>query len=205
MNLFEQDNLIYVPPKLPLLNPQTSEGLEILGTFCRRLSKIQLELKLINRNNVNLTDFAIQLNKNSFGLSLDQNSSSLFPQYLSPYQSVDITFDLNFGGLQGPSEPINSVQLAFKTNLGVFFTQATFSLHILFNEDGMLDQGDFLNLWPQYGAIGEYTIQIDNINNIGTVKLLREKLHKNNVFTIADRFIDNKVINLYTIQQLVIN
>lgn len=44
------------------------KGLEITGTFSRRNGQIQMEMTMTNRAMQPMMQFAVQLNKNSFGL-----------------------------------------------------------------------------------------------------------------------------------------
>jgi hypothetical protein len=182
----------YVAPKTKLLDASTSQGLEIFGTFSRKRGQIQMELRLVNRNQVPLSDFALQFNKNPFGITM--KDPLYVPSPLQPMQSHDAVVNLSRDGPTGPCTPSNLVQLAFKSNMGVFYTQTTVSLHVLFNEDGCLDQTDFLNQWHQWADMEERRFDVYGIQTIPTIKALRDKLHLNNVFTVADRQIDGKVI-----------
>lgn len=55
----------YVPPKQVWLDVTRGKGLQIEGTFSRKLGKIYMELTLTNKSIAPLSDFAIQFNTNS--------------------------------------------------------------------------------------------------------------------------------------------
>jgi len=58
----------YVPPKQNWLPAAKGKGLEINGTFTRRSGAINMDLEFANKSLQPMSAFAIQLNKNSFGL-----------------------------------------------------------------------------------------------------------------------------------------
>jgi hypothetical protein len=59
----------YVPPKQVWLAAARGKGLEITGTFSRRMGVIYMEMTFSNRAMQPMNTFAIQLNKNSFGVA----------------------------------------------------------------------------------------------------------------------------------------
>ncbi|KAI9295442.1 clathrin adaptor appendage domain-containing protein [Neoconidiobolus thromboides FSU 785] len=183
-----QLNDTYIPAKTLLVDQQTSQGLEIHGTFGRITGKKQMSLQFVNRSQKQLMDFAIQFNTNTFGLSPD----NLQVPILAPNQSHTTTIELNYNNSISLTSPLNSLQLAFKSNLGVFYSQTDIPLHLLFNEQGGLDQKDYLSYWRNIDSNQEVKQSVTNIKPIPSTEWLRNKLHKNNVFTVADRNINNK-------------
>jgi AP-1 complex subunit beta-1 len=61
--------LVYVPPKQRWLDSEAGKGLEISGTFARRGGQMYMEMTFTNHTAQAMGDFAIQFNKNSFGLA----------------------------------------------------------------------------------------------------------------------------------------
>lgn len=59
----------YVAPKAVWLPAMKAKGLEISGTFTRQVGSITMDLQLTNKALQVMTDFAIQFNRNSFGLA----------------------------------------------------------------------------------------------------------------------------------------
>uniref|UniRef100_A0A673CHF9 AP complex subunit beta n=1 Tax=Sphaeramia orbicularis TaxID=375764 RepID=A0A673CHF9_9TELE len=101
----------YSPPKTVWLPAMKAKGLEISGTFARRSGVIQMEMTLTNKAMSVMTDFAIQFNRNSFGLAPAGPLQVLTP--LSPNQSIEVSLPLNTVGPVMKMEPLNNLQLAF--------------------------------------------------------------------------------------------
>ncbi|KAJ2333007.1 hypothetical protein GGI00_002532, partial [Coemansia sp. RSA 2681] len=59
----------YVPTQQVLLDAAQTQGLEILGTFARRNGGIQMEMSFVNKSGMAIGDFAIQFNKNTYGIT----------------------------------------------------------------------------------------------------------------------------------------
>lgn len=57
------------PPKVNWLPAEKGKGLDIWGTFSRRNGQIQMDFTFSNKAMQGMAGFAIQLNKNSFGLT----------------------------------------------------------------------------------------------------------------------------------------
>eukprot|EP00105_Crassostrea_gigas_P033306 XP_011456638.1 PREDICTED: AP-2 complex subunit beta-like [Crassostrea gigas] len=58
----------YVPPQEVWLPASKGKGLEVTGTFSRKQGNVIMELTFANKAMQPMTGFAIQFNKNSFGL-----------------------------------------------------------------------------------------------------------------------------------------
>ncbi|KAJ1975225.1 hypothetical protein H4R34_004417 [Dimargaris verticillata] len=182
----------YVPPKTVLLSAPSAKGLEIQGVFARRQGHLALDLTFVNWSAQPVGDFAIQFNRNSFGL---WPAAPLAAPVLPPQQSFDTTVPLTTNGPVQPMNPVTNIQIALKTSLGVFYFQTSFLLHILLVEAGQLEQNSFLSTWQEIP---------DAMQKIGTVYSLqyqsmldlRQKLHRNNIFTIAERAV-NQMTHFY--------
>uniref|UniRef100_A0A8C5FQC8 AP complex subunit beta n=1 Tax=Gadus morhua TaxID=8049 RepID=A0A8C5FQC8_GADMO len=98
----------FVPPKTLWLPAMKGKGLEIMGTFARRAGVIQMEMTLTNKAMSVMTDFAIQFNRNSFGLA--PAGPLQVPTPLSPNQTIDVSLPLNNGGPVMKMEPLNNLQ-----------------------------------------------------------------------------------------------
>uniref|UniRef100_A0A8C2D081 AP complex subunit beta n=1 Tax=Cyprinus carpio TaxID=7962 RepID=A0A8C2D081_CYPCA len=98
----------YVAPKTVWLPAMKAKGLEISGTFARRGGIIQMDLTLTNKAMSVMTDFAIQFNRNSFGLAPAGPLQVLTP--LSPNQTIDVSLPLSTSGPVMKMEPLNNLQ-----------------------------------------------------------------------------------------------
>uniref|UniRef100_A0A8C5LTR7 AP complex subunit beta n=1 Tax=Leptobrachium leishanense TaxID=445787 RepID=A0A8C5LTR7_9ANUR len=127
----------YVAPKSVWLHASKGKGLEIGGTFARRSGSVFMDLQLTNRALQVMSDFAIQFNRNSFGLA--PAAPLQIPTPLAPNQSTEVSLPLNTIGSVMKMEPLNNLQVAVKNNIDVFYFSVVYPLQILFAEDGKMD------------------------------------------------------------------
>lgn len=184
-----------VPPKQVWLPAQKGKGLEISGTFTRRNGVINMDMDFSNKALQPLSGFAIQLNKNSFGLIC---ANQLQLPVVQPNQSVPTTTPLNTNGPIMKMNPITNLQVAIKNNIDVFYFSVVVPAHVYFVEDGEIDKRLFLNTWkeiPEQNEI-QYQLSASSFTNFGTspinVDELCNKLRNNNVFTIAKRNVEGQ-------------
>ncbi|KAJ3079351.1 AP-1 complex subunit beta-1 [Quaeritorhiza haematococci] len=186
----------YVPPQTLLLNSAAGNGLEIQGTFARRQGQMMMEMSFTNRSMQTLTEFAILFNKNSFALTPGGAIQVKTPLY--PNQSADGTLSIAVTGVPNLMNPINNLQVALKTNLGIVYFQTLIPLHILLTEDGTLDQQTWLRMWrDEIPQANETKMVVEGGLQFVSIDAARNKLHLNNVFAVAQRVIDGVPI-LYT-------
>uniref|UniRef100_A0A672R2L1 AP complex subunit beta n=1 Tax=Sinocyclocheilus grahami TaxID=75366 RepID=A0A672R2L1_SINGR len=139
-----------------------AKGLEISGTFARRGGIIQMDLSLTNKAMSVMTDFAIQFNRNSFGLAPAGPMQVLTP--LSPNQTIDVSLPLSMSGPVMKMEPLNNLQVAVKNNIDVFYFSCQYPLSLLFVEDGKMDRQVFLATWKDIPNDNEAQFQIKDIH-----------------------------------------
>uniref|UniRef100_A0A672R290 AP complex subunit beta n=1 Tax=Sinocyclocheilus grahami TaxID=75366 RepID=A0A672R290_SINGR len=152
----------YVAPKTVWLLAMKAKGLEISGTFARRGGIIQMDLSLTNKAMSVMTDFAIQFNRNSFGLAPAGPMQVLTP--LSPNQTIDVSLPLSMSGPVMKMEPLNNLQVAVKNNIDVFYFSCQYPLSLLFVEDGKMDRQVFLATWKDIPNDNEAQFQIKDIH-----------------------------------------
>ncbi|KAJ1964008.1 hypothetical protein GGI12_001701 [Dipsacomyces acuminosporus] len=191
-------NAPYVPTQKVLLDAQQSQGLEILGTFARRNGQIQMEMSFNNKSGVSLSDFAIQFNKNSYGLV---PGAPLNAGTLMPMTSNQLSLPLVLGGPGMPMNPLNNIQIAIKCTAGVFYFQTQFSMHILFEENGQCDQGLFLRMWRDIPENMQSSHTTQQNLRFASMEDMRNKLNMNNVFTVAQRSV-GQATHFYTSSKL---
>lgn len=100
-----------VIPKVTWLPAEKGKGLEIQGTFSRRNTQVSMDMTFTNKAMQAMSAFAIQLNKNSFGLV---PSAPLQMGTLQPSQTVDVSLVLNTTGTVQRMEPLNNLQVCFR-------------------------------------------------------------------------------------------
>uniref|UniRef100_A0A8C1ATG9 AP complex subunit beta n=1 Tax=Cyprinus carpio carpio TaxID=630221 RepID=A0A8C1ATG9_CYPCA len=178
----------YVAPKTVWLLAMKAKGLEISGTFARRGGIIQMDLSLTNKAMSVMTDFAIQFNRNSFGLAPAGPLQVLTP--LSPNQTIDVSLPLSTSGPVMKMEPLNNLQVAVKNNIDVFYFSCQYPLSLLFVEDGKMDRQVFLATWKDIPNDNEAQFQIKDIHLNSDVA--SNKLQGSNIFTIAKRTVEGQ-------------
>lgn len=97
-----------VIPKVTWLPAEKGKGLEIQGTFSRRNAQVSMDMTFTNKAMQAMSAFAIQLNKNSFGLV---PSAPLQMGALQPSQTVEVSLVLNTTGTVQRMEPLNNLQV----------------------------------------------------------------------------------------------
>lgn len=95
-------------PKIVWLPAEKGKGLEILGTFSRRNQQISMDMVFTNKAMQAMSGFAIQLNKNSFGLT---PSAPIQVGVLQPSQTVEVSLVMGTGGTIQRMEPLNNLQV----------------------------------------------------------------------------------------------
>lgn len=135
-----------------------------------------------------LTDFAIQFNKNSFGIAPAQPLAIASP--LLPNQTTNYSLPLNNNGPVMKLETLTALQVALRTNVDVLYFQCVIPLHILMIEEGEMEKRVFLSTWKDIP--GGYEVQY----RLGGIRLSAEecsdRLKRNNIFTIAKRNVDGQ-------------
>ncbi|KAJ2884975.1 hypothetical protein H4R27_001702 [Coemansia aciculifera] len=187
----------YVPSQQVLLDATQTQGLEILGTFARRNGSIQMEMSFVNKSGMTIGDFAIQFNKNTYGIT---PSGSLNAGTVMPMSSVEVSLPLVTGGPTMVMQPLTNIQIAVKCTAGIFYFQTQYSLHILLEETGQSDQGMFLRMWKDMPDTMQNSHTAQNLR-FASMEDMRNKLNMNSVFTVAQRSFGNAT-HFYTSSKL---
>ena len=177
------------------LVPQNGKGMEIAGSFSRRHGQVFMDMTFSNRAMQALGNFAIQLNRNSFGLSPVSPLQVLTP--LPPNQSYDTSLPLSTVGPVMRMEPLNLVQVAVKNNVDVFYLNCEVPPHVLFAEDGNMERKMFLSTWKEIPSQNEVQ---STLEFAGGSAQAEERLGGCNVFTIAKRTVDNSELLYMTLK-----
>jgi AP-1 complex subunit beta-1 len=184
-----------------------SGGLEIFAGFRQVNNKIFMELDINNIScAVPVSSLAIQLNKNSFGLSPASQQlqcNPTIPQGNSGRNSVELvvtpsmlqTSNEKTPGPKEPNQPANpQVQVAIKNMAtgNVFYFAVNFNFEAIFGPDGALDRTAFIDAWKSiddrkelYGTVSDLPAASTDIDQI------QAKFTANNVFFIARRPVPN--------------
>lgn len=163
-----------------------------------------------------MSGFAIQLNKNSFGLV---PSAPLQVGAVQPSQTIEASLILNTTGPVQRMEPLNNLQVncnfftgmeplwkgkkgldslllnfylqvAVKNNVDIFYFACLVHANSLFQEDGQLDKRLFLTTWKEIPAANEVQYNLNGI--VGSADAISSKMTANNIFTIAKRNVEGQ-------------
>ncbi|CAH0758781.1 unnamed protein product [Diatraea saccharalis] len=177
----------HIPPKQCWLPADKGKGLEIWGTFSRQNGQPRMEMTFTNKAMQVMSGFAIQLNKNSFGV---YPVGGLSVGALPAGGSADATLALATTGPVQRMDPLNNLQVAIKNNVDVFYFACLMPAHILFTEDGQLDKRVFLTTWKEIPAANEVQHSLSGV--VGSADSIAHKMTLNNIFTIAKRNVEGQ-------------
>ncbi|KPJ13437.1 AP-2 complex subunit beta [Papilio machaon] len=177
----------FVPPKQCWLPADKGKGLEIWGTFSRQNGQPRMEMTFTNKAMQAMTGFAIQLNKNSFGV---YPGGALSVGVVAAGGRSEAALPLAAAGPVQRMEPLNNLQVAIKNNVDVFYFACLIPAHVLFTEDGQLDKRVFLTTWKEIPAANEVQHTLSNV--VGNADSIAHKMTLNNVFTIAKRNVEGQ-------------
>lgn len=118
-----------------------------------------MEMIFSNKAMQPMGGFAIQLNKNSFGLTPAAPLQIAGP--LNPGASIETSVILSTAGAVQRMDPLNDLQVAMKNNIGIFYFACLVPMNVYFTEDGQLDKRIFLSTWKDIPAQNEVCYTID--------------------------------------------
>ncbi|GMT20727.1 hypothetical protein PFISCL1PPCAC_12024 [Pristionchus fissidentatus] len=187
----------YQTPKALWLDAATHKGLQVEGAMVRKNGAIYMEMAITNKAMQPLSDFAIQFNKNSFGLVPAQPLHIAAPVF--PNQTTQVSLQLATNGPVQKMEPLANVQIAMKNNVDVFYFATIVPMLVYFAEDGLMEKRDFLELWKEIPEANEQQFTIANVRNLSADDICA-KLQANNVFTVARRSVDGQELLYHSIK-----
>ncbi|XP_026293073.1 AP-1 complex subunit beta-1 [Frankliniella occidentalis] len=179
---------MYVAPKVNWLPAEKGKGMDVWGTFSRKNGQISMDFTFTNKAMQAMGGFAVQLNKNSFGLTPAAPLQVVSP--LAPGMSHEASLTLATTGAVQRMEPLTNLQVAIKNNIDIFYYACTVPMNVYFCEDGQMDKRVFLNTWKEIPAQNEVQYTLNDVPcNPDTVV---SKMQQNNVFTIAKRNVEGQ-------------
>ncbi|XP_051175824.1 AP-1 complex subunit beta-1 isoform X2 [Leptopilina boulardi] len=178
----------YVSPKVNWLPAEKGKGFDIWGTFSRKNGQISMDMTFTNKAMQPMGGFAIQLNKNSFGLSPTSPLQVSSP--LAPGASIEVSVTLSTAGPIQRMEPLNNLQVAIKNNIDVFYFACLVPMNVYFTEDGQLDKRVFLSTWKDIPAQNEIQDTLTGV--MLSADQVVQKMQQSNVFTIAKRNVEGQ-------------
>ncbi|KAA8586541.1 hypothetical protein FQN60_000377 [Etheostoma spectabile] len=158
------------------------------GHVAPKAGHMYMDMTFTNKALQHMTDFAVQFNKNSFGMI----PTSPLPVHtpLMPSQTIDVSLPINTIGPVMKMDPLNNLQVAVKNSIDVFYFSVLIPLNIFFVEDGKMERQVFLATWKDIPNENELQYQIKECHlNADSVS---GKLQNNNIFTIAKRNVEGQ-------------
>ncbi|XGW18364.1 hypothetical protein V3C99_002752 [Haemonchus contortus] len=187
----------YQAPKQLWLDAAKAKGLQLEGTFARRGGNIIMEMTLTNKAMQPLSGFAIQFNRNSFGLAPAEPLR--VPSPLMPGQNVTVTLRCDTSGGVQKMEPLTNLQVAIKNDLDVFYFACVVPLLVFFHESGQMEKREFLDMWKEIPEQNEQQFVIQNTQNL-SADAICAKLQQNNVMTVARRNVEGQELLYHSIK-----
>ena len=123
-----------------------NNGVALNGRFVTvREHGLVLDIQITNNNQLPASDLKLQVNVNSFGLTL--TNLLTVPAPLAPGETFEqqIGCSLNPTAMDGKN--VYSLDVAFATNFGVSFSTIQFNISMAFYTNSPLGKDEFLNLW----------------------------------------------------------
>lgn len=109
-----------------------------------------------------MTGFAIQFNKNSFGLA--PGAPLNIPNPIAPGSSANTSLPIVTTGPVMKMEPLLKVQMALKTNIDVFYFECIVPAYVLFVEEGCMERNLFPGSWRDIPDEKEQTFTLPFTN-----------------------------------------
>ncbi|KAG7342942.1 Armadillo-type fold [Nitzschia inconspicua] len=186
-------------PMNKVCGPEKSNGIEIYAGFRQVNGTIRMEMQLNNIGSpADIQALAIQLNKNSFGLSPSSQQivcNPPIPSGSSGNAAVELVVTPSMlAPVQSGQQASPQVQIAIKNMATgtVFYFAVNFNLEALFSPDGTMERAAFIESWKSiddrnelYATVSDLppsSVDIDNVIN---------KFKAYNVFFIARRPVPN--------------
>lgn len=179
--------------------PEKSGGIEVFAGFVQKRKKIYMEMEL---NNISfpkeISTLAIQLNKNSFGLSpatqqivcsppIGPGTTGVTTVELTPTPSMMVPVPNG-----QPASPQIQVAIKNMASGNVFYFAANFNFEALFSADGAMEKSAFIESWKSiddrnelYGTVSDLPRESVNIDAV------QQKFAAYNIFFIARRPVPN--------------
>jgi hypothetical protein len=156
-----------------------------------------MEMDFSNKALQPISDFALQLNRNSFGLTPAQPLQVTSP--LFPNQTVSTQLVLNTNGPVQKMDPLTNLQVAVKNNIDVFYFATAVPIHVYFINDSEMDKMAFMQTWQDIPESNEVKHQLQNVQGL-SIDDLQNKFRLNNIPTVTRTMIEQKEMLYQTIK-----
>eukprot|EP01061_Rhynchopus_euleeides_P029515 TRINITY_DN4839_c2_g2_i1.p1 TRINITY_DN4839_c2_g2~~TRINITY_DN4839_c2_g2_i1.p1 ORF type:complete len:897 (+),score=410.94 TRINITY_DN4839_c2_g2_i1:67-2757(+) len=140
---------------------QAGHGIELRGRFVVNADgQLCMDINMFNTTNQPITGFVLQLDNNSYGISMAGQLQVQEPMAASGQH--DQVIPLSFNPSAGDDKNVPTIRVAMKTSLGLGFGQTTSVLPLLFVPGTGLKKDEFLKVWRE--ITGEEQFAVSGIN-----------------------------------------
>lgn len=179
--------------------PEKSGGIEVFGGFVQEGGRIFMELEFNNISaGESISTFAIQLNKNAFGLS-PASQQVIFQPAIAPGANGTTRVEMTVNpAMQVPTPSGQNanpqIQVAIKnmhTN-GVFYFAVNCNFECLFSPNGEMEKTAFIESWKSIDDRNELYATVSDLPADSTsIESVQQKFAAYNIFFIARRPVPN--------------
>ncbi|EKX40910.1 Adaptor protein complex 1/2 subunit beta 1 [Guillardia theta CCMP2712] len=151
-----------LPAKMnSLLTADKGGGMAVDGILVRSGGKISYELQFKNISAAGpLSGFAIQFNKNFFGLT---NAVALQVPTLTVGQSQTVSLAMTCKeDKTSPATPSLGLQVAIKNATGIYYFKDTIPLEVILSENGRINGPEYPQLWQSIPAANQVHTSLMN-------------------------------------------
>jgi len=170
------------------------------GTGCkaalhRSNGQIHLLMTFDNASGGMLNAFAIQVNKNPFGLG---PAAALAVPDIPPGGTVEASLQMQPGTLLNGTAPTNPLylQIAIKNSIDVYYFHVPFELPVVLQEGAAIDRDRFSSIWQSVGEQRQIS-WAGNTSSPLSDETIKTSLALDNVHYVAKRTIDDSNTVVY--------
>jgi len=182
-------------PKLTVLRTDTAgqhgvTGFGVEAAVDRQNGAPVLHLGFENATQAPLKGFAIQFNKNTYGLGPGASLTDLVPS-IRPGEKKEFVLPLVVGGQLLSDQPITNpmvLQVAVKNDRDVFYFTITMDLKSVLREQEPMSRDDFTKDWQ---AVGDHGQQANFAHGDVSIDAAIEALKQKNIYYVAQRGTEN--------------
>ena len=188
-------------PMTKVCSADKSQGIDVFAGFRQGGGKIKMEFEFANvSSSIPVSNIAIQLNKNAFGLSPVSQQiiiSPAIPVGASGRTSLELNIAPNMIAPVAQGQPASAqIQVAIKnmSSGNVFYFACNFNFEALFTLDGEMDRTSFINSWKSIDDRKELYSTVGDLSRPGSDELIsdiQKKFRSYNIFFIARRPVPN--------------
>mmetsp|Transcript_46431 Transcript_46431/g.135258 ORF Transcript_46431/g.135258 Transcript_46431/m.135258 type:complete len:217 (+) Transcript_46431:39-689(+) len=166
-----------------------------MAAISREGGQIKLSMTFSNASPVPLSGFAIQVNKNPFGLAPAQQ---LAVPDIAPGSAADAVLPMVAGSLLSGAQPSNPLflQVAIKNSLDIFYFNVPFDLPVALAEVPALSRDGFSQVWQRVGDARQSNSTVNTEVRLNADQV-KARLAYDNVQYVAQRQVDASTLLLY--------